>query len=282
MCACLVLLSACHNKEKDEELAAAQSMAEASKESLIEAIADRDSLLSLVNEINEGMDQIKELEKILTVQGDLGETQTQREKINADIAAIRQTLQERREKIASLEKKLNSSQFENSELKKTIETLKEQLESQSSQIQILTAQLDQAQIAIGKLEQDKDSLNKTITTVTSEKEAAQQEAIETANEMNKCYYAIGSKSELKQQKIIESGFLKKTKLMKGDFEQTYFTVADRRTLDSIPLHSQKAKVLTNHPSGSYEIVDADGQKCLNITNSASFWSLSNYLVVQTD
>ncbi len=257
-------------------------MAEASKESLIEAIADRDSLLSLVNEINEGMDQIKELEKILTVNGDLGETQTQREKINANIAAIRQTLQERREKIASLEKKLNNSQFENSELKKTIETLKEQLESQSSQIQMLTAQLDQAQVAIGKLEQDKDSLNKTITAVTSEKEAAQQKAIETANEMNKCYYAIGSKSELKQQKIIESGFLKKTKLMKGDFEQTYFTVADRRTLESIPLHSQKAKVLTNHPSGSYEIVDADGQKCLNITNSASFWMLSNFLVVQSD
>ncbi len=281
MCACLVLLSACHNKEKEEELANAQALAEASKASLIEAIADRDSLLSLVNEITEGMDQIKEMEKILAVSADLGETQTRREKINADIEAIRQTLKERRDRIASLEKKLSNSQFENGELMKTIETLKAQIEEQSSQIQILTAQLDEAQLAIGKLEQDKDSLNKTITAVTSEKEAAQQEAVETANEMNKCYYAIGSKSELKQQKIIETGFLKKTKLMKGDFEQAYFTLGDRRTLESIPLHSQKAKVLTNHPSGSYEIEEVDGQKCLNITNSASFWSLSNYIFIQT-
>lgn len=88
------------------------------------------------------------------------------------------------------------------------------------------------------------------------------------------------KKELKDNEIIETGFLRKTKIMEGDFDRNFFTTADKRTLTTIPLHSDKAKVLTNQPESSYVIEDVDGQKVLRITNPASFWSLSNYLVVQ--
>lgn len=70
--------------------------------------------------------------------------------------------------------------------------------------------------------------------------------------------------------------------MKGDFDQSFFTTADKRTLTRIALHSKKAEVLTNQPAGSYNIADENGQKVLVITNPEQFWSLSNYLVVKID
>ena len=70
--------------------------------------------------------------------------------------------------------------------------------------------------------------------------------------------------------------------MQGDFDQSFFTAADKRTLTSIDLNAKKAKVLTNQPTDSYVIEDVNGHKVLRITNPAAFWSLSNYLVVKID
>ena len=103
------------------------------------------------------------------------------------------------------------------------------------------------------------------------------------NQLNECFYVIGSKSELKEHKIIETGFLKKTKVMPDEFQHNYFTKADIRNLNSLSLHSKKAKVLTNQPADSYEIVeDENGIKVLNILNPEQFWSTYKYLVIQID
>ena len=85
----LLILSGCTDKKKLEE---AQKQNDATRAELIEAVSDRDQLLSLVNEISAGMDQIKQLENILSVSGK-NETPGQRERIQSDIAAIQQTLQ---------------------------------------------------------------------------------------------------------------------------------------------------------------------------------------------
>ena len=61
----LLGLASC-NSGKSEEEAAAEARADATKQELETAVADRDQLLSLVNEINTGMEQIKQLENILT------------------------------------------------------------------------------------------------------------------------------------------------------------------------------------------------------------------------
>lgn len=74
--------------------------------------------------------------------------------------------------------------------------------------------------------------------------------------------------------------MKKTRVMEGDFTQSYFTKADKRTLNRIALHSKKAEIMSRHPSGSYVIEDEGGQKVLKITNPSRFWELSNYLVVK--
>lgn len=275
-------LSACNsgNSDKAKEN---DALNKATREELASAVAERDQLFSLYNDISQGMDQIKQLENILTVSNNLpGETVTQREQIMSDIAAIQKALQERREKLAELEKKLASSNQSNNTLRQTISNLRAQLETQSAEIVTLKDNLDQARKRIGELDAAVDSLNSTMAVVTDERNIAQEESVNLANELNTCYYAIGSKSELKERHIIETGFLRKTKLLKGDFDQSFFTTADKRTLSRIALHSKKAEIMTNQPEGSYIIDDDNGQKVLVITNPDAFWSLTNYLVIKID
>lgn len=271
----------CSNKEKDEQLRQAQAIAEASREELADAVSDRDQLLDLVNEISTGMEQIKQLENILTVQSS-GETPEQKEKIIADIAAIQKALQDRRERLDQLEKKLKASNLNTSKLQQTIESLNAQIDSQSAEINLLRANLDAANTRIGELGNQVDSLSTTVTNVTAQRDSTYNSNQQLTNELNVCYYAIGNKSELKDNKIIETGFLRKTKLMEGEFERGFFTKADKRTLTTIDLNSDKAEVLTNQPKDSYTILDTNGHKVLQITNPARFWSLSNYLVVKVD
>lgn len=276
------ILSACSTKEKSDA-EARQALQEANAEQLRGAVADRDSLLSLVNEISAGMDQIKRLENILTVSNAAtGETSSQRAQIRADIASIQQTLEQRREQLSALEARLNKSSLTNSNLRKTIETLRGQIDSQAAEIETLRSNLDEAQARIGSLNQAVDSLNQTVDTISSQRDAARQESTELANELNTCYYVAASSKELKDHNILQTGFLRKAKLLKGNFDQSFFITADKRELRIINLHSKKTKVLTNQPEGSYQIVEQGGQKVLQIVNPDAFWSLTNYLVVQID
>ncbi|MDE6151783.1 MAG: hypothetical protein K2G12_07350, partial [Prevotella sp.] len=191
-------------------------------------------------------------------------------------------LQERREQLEKLEAKLKESTLFNKELQTTIEALRAQIEAQATEIDDLRTQLTAAKERIGQLHHSVDSLNTTVANVTTEKEAAQKASQQLENELNTCYYAVETKANLKKHKVIETGFLRKSKLMKSDFDQNVFVISDKRTLGTINLKSKKAKLLTNHPAGSYELVDNNGQKVLRITKPQQFWELSNYLVVQTD
>ncbi len=276
-----LLLPGCKNKEQQQQLEQAQAIAEATREELAGAVADRDSLLGLVNEISSSMEQIKQLEHILNVQG-LSETPNERDRIRTDIAALQSTLQQRREQLESLEKRLANSNLNNAKLQKTIASLRAQIDSQTAEIEQLRGNLEEAKVRIGDLDAAVDSLNTAVSNVTAQRDSTENAATQLANELNTCYYAIGTKSELKANKVIETGFLRKTKLMEGDFEQSFFTKADKRTLTVIDLNSDKAEVLTNQPESSYSIVDQNGHKVLQITNPEAFWSLSNYLVVKVD
>ncbi len=277
------LLSSCENEKQKQEVENAQALAAATREELESAIAERDQLLDLINEVSAGMDEIKSVEQIVAVNAS-GESIDNRDKINADINAIRASLEERRQKLADLEQKLKNSRINNSKLLKTIETLKGQIDSQAREIETLNANLAEAKQRIGILDQTVDSLGSKVASVTEERNAAQEEAINQANIANTCYYAIGSKSELKDHDIIEGGgFLRKTKIMQGDFDQSFFIKADRRTITTIPLHSKKAKIISAMPpASSYNIKDVNGQKVLEITNPNLFWGVSNYLVIQID
>lgn len=275
----MLLVSSCSSSEGKTEVVS--NVTTELVDSLQTANAEKDSLLKLLNEISNGMDQLKDLEHI--VSADLSkETPDSRDRLRTDMRIIQEAALDRRHKLETLEAKLRKSINYNAEMERTIKSLRLQIETQEAKILELQAALKKANVEIEDLNLRVDSLKKENIEINREKIAAQDESIKLTNQLNTCYYVVGSKSELKKYNIIETGFLRKTKILEGDFEKSYFTKADKRTLSSVNLHSQKVEVLSNHPKNSYQIVEKDGTKVLEIINSADFWDLSNYLIVQID
>lgn len=255
------------------------------------------SLSTLVNEVSDGLNDIKNIERIVTNDGISNETTERKEQVRNDLLLIKSSVQDRMNRLAELEDQLTRSEAkakyseeERQTMLNTITDLRKQLTEQQQRIDALTAQLDAAKTTINNLNQKVDSLKTVNTNVTNENikakeeaKKAHEEAIQLSNELNECFYAIGTNKELKAHKIIESGFLRKTKVMQSNnIMLSFFTKADKRTLNEINLHSKKAKVLTNHDSQSYGIVDVGGMKVLRIYNHSLFWQYTNYLVIQVD
>ena len=282
----LAVMPACQRTNQLEQEAMRQdSINAALQDSINTANAEKDSLMQLMGDIADGMQQIKELEDIVSVNNLNGETPDRKKQLRDDIVLIQQSINKHKQRLADLERRLKQSTNYNATMQKSIDNLKAQLEDQQKTINGLTEQLAAAHIQIKNLNQSVDSLNTVTKNVTREKEAAVQETKQLTHEvdnLNTCYYVIGSKKELKANKIIETGFLRKTKILEGDFEMSYFTKADRRTLNEIPLHSKKAQLMTNHPKDSYEIVDHGNVKTLHIKDAHRFWEKSNFLVVKVD
>ena len=282
MIACLAMMPSCQNENKEAVVNVQDSINNELSDSLLTALAEKDSLMALMNDISDGMMKIKEMEDIVSVQNLGNETADRKAQLRSDIELIQQSILQKKQRLAELEKRLSQSTNYTTEMKKTIENLKKQLEVQQGTINDLTTQLKAAHIEITNLNTRVDSLVTVNNTVNQEKKEAQAESERLANELNVCFYAVGSKKELKENKIIETGFLRKTKIMEGDFVKSYFTKADKRTLSEIQLHSKKAEVMSKHPKESYAIVDGASGKVLRINNSSRFWEFSNYLVVKVD
>lgn len=279
----LGMLTACNG----DKLRQAEETNDQLRDDLRETLATQDSLLVLVNDISEGMNQIKDLEKIIATPGGIGgESMSRKEQVKNDMIAIQKALQERRQRLEELEAKLASSEKNNSTLSRTIQTLKTQIAEQQTEIATLTNQLEAANIRISELDQTVSDLTSTVdslnTGIETVKESASAEIKKAEAAANACFYAIGTNKELKERDILTKKFLGRTKVMEGDFDKTYFTTADRRTLTEIPTHSSKAKIMTPQPKDSYQIVNVGGQAVVKITNSDKFWELSNFLVIEVN
>lgn len=280
----LAMLTACQNKDGN------QAGVPTTSDSLQVALANQDSLLVILNDITEGMNQIKQMENILSSGGLGAETPDKRRQIRDDMMQIQNALEQRRQRLEQLEQQLAASNQNNVNLQRAITSLKSQIADQENTINGLRQQLADANIqieglsrSVDQLGQEKDSLVTVVEVESSARQDAERRADELKDEMNVCYYAIGTGKELKEHNLMQSGFLRKTVIMPENFEQSYFTTGDKRSLRTINIGSKKAKLLTNQPSDSYEIVEgANGMKILKITNPTRFWNQSNFLIIKTD
>lgn len=274
----IAFMTACSDNQT--KLSEAGVSYDASNEELQAALADRDTLISIITEINNGVSQIKELENIITVSN--GEIPNQRADMINDINAIKQAIAQRQARLAELEKKLSQSGIYSAQLQKDIASLRAQIESQQAEIAHLTEQLGIANETISSQAAQIDTLNTTVQNVSTELSESQENNARLTADLNTCYYAVGSSKNLKEKGILEKKFLRSEKVMTGSFDQSYFTKADKTTLKVIPLYAKKAEVKTNQPTDSYELrTDSHGQLELVITNPARFWQLTDYLVIET-
>ena len=272
-------LFSCNNTEKNTGKDEAVEQANRQLESVE---AQRDSLMSLVGDSNSSLIAVNRLENILSANDGMRETPSKRKEILNNIAALRQELENRRQALNDLERKLKNSNEYNASLKKMIDSQKRMIEEQAAKISELQNELQNANERISGLTASVDSLVYEVDNITAQREAETQRAENIADELNTCYYAVGSNKELKEHKILEKKFLGKTKIMESEYDREYFTKSDKRSLYRINTFAKKAKLMTKHAEGSYELVEVDGTMVLKILNPKLFWEKSNFLVIQID
>ena len=242
-----------------------------------------EEMISFITDIDADMQAIKSAENFIIEQSASDEVSTSAQsRIKDNIELMSQTLQRNRERIAELEKKLNSGNAQSAALRKNVELLKQQIAEKDSLINSLQSTLLAREQRIEQLGVQVDSLTTQVDdlTLTNRRQDALLSSQEIA--LNKVYYAYAYAEQLRENNILTGGGLfSRTDVLKGDFNQDFFTSADMRHFTSLYLESKKVKVCTSHPSDSYELVkDDEGYYTLHITNPGRFWSASRYLVVE--
>ena len=248
--------------------------------------AELDEMLGTFNDISEGFRLINaaenrvDLNRYAVGEGSL----SAKEKIADDIEFIRKQMEENREQIAKLQQMLKESKNSSAQLKRAVEQLTQELETKTQRIEELQAELASKNIRIRELDEAINQLNATRQQLEQENAAKAATIAAQDRDLNAAWFVFGTKSELKEQKIIKkSGFLGLSKqvLKEDDVNLNYFTKIDIRTTNQIRLFSKDAKVLTSHPDGSYALEKDDkGELTLKITNAKEFWSVCRYLVIQ--
>ncbi len=276
-----LLLSSCAGKDQKKIDEDSVKIADLTAE-YEEATNFNDSLILLMGDIYTGLDSINTQEGLLYNMGS-GDAADRRAEIRRNLSTIKARLAANKQLLASMEAKVKASGNENSVQAKTIAQLRQHIEQQDAKIAQLESDLSKAREEIGNLNTQVAETQEQVKVETQAKEEAQAATVAAENEANKVYYAIGSNKELKDKGLLSKKFLGTTKVLKGNFDASYFVTADKRTLKSIPTNAKKVKIWSNMPEGSYRIVgEKDGPKSIEIVNPDRFWSLASHLIIQTD
>ena len=275
VCACALVACACNQGKATDEAVRQE------RDSLQRVIdgkdAELDDIMGTFNEVQEGIRRITESEGRVTVADATRENASSREVIRENLDYIEQAMKQNRDMVAQLKEKLRTSNIKGEKLQKTIANLQSQIEQQAQRIQELEASLAEKDEELVRKGQEISELNDNVSSLTADNEAKAEKVAAQDKELNAAWFVFGTKSELKEQKIISSGDV----LRDGKFNRDYFTKIDIRYDKEVKLYSKSAKLLTTHPKGSYTLdKDAQGQYELHITDPTRFWSVSKYLVVQ--
>ena len=272
--ACIIGLNACNMTGEKQD--AFKQERDSLQRIINEKDIELDDILTTFNEVQEGIRRINEAEGRVTIADGNPESASSKEVIRDNMEFIKQAMQQNREMIAQLQDKLNNSSIKNSKMQKTIESLQAQIDVQTARIQELEASLAEKDALIEAQGETIAGLNHNVIALKEENRAKAEKMQQQDKDLNTAWFVFGTKSELKEQKILSSGDV----LKNGDFNTNYFTKIDIRYDKDIKFYSKSAKLLSTHPSGTYKLTkDKQGQYELHITDPKKFWSVSKYLVV---
>ena len=237
--------------------------------------AELDDMMGTFNEVQEGF---RKISRVDLQRGTITENSASaKQQIASDIEFISKQMEENKAQIAKLQAQLKNSSYNSAQMKKAVAALTAELNAKQQRIEELQTELASKNIRIQELDAAVSDLSAAKETLVAENEAKAKTVAEQDKSLNAAWFVFGTKSELKAQKILQSGDVLKS----ADFNKDYFTQIDIRTTKEIKLYSKRAELLTTHPAGSYELVKDDkGQLTLKITNPTEFWSISRYLVIQ--
>ncbi len=272
-----VLVSACNDglKKNDADVAEANRAVDSLSRSNQQLERELDMMLSIYNDVAESMQSINEAQGRVII-NQRAEGDNRRRLIQEDMRYIQETLAENKALIQKLRDQLQQGNIKSQQLQRTINDLMSQLETKNAEIQKLRAELEAKDIHIAELDERVASLTENIGQLNEDVGSLQDVNAQQDQQLHAAWYAIGSKSELKQYNILKDG-----RVLEGEFDASYFNQVDIRQLSTLPLHSKKVEILTTHPADSYNLVRDDNKLyTLQILDPQRFWSTSKYLVIQ--
>jgi chromosome segregation ATPase len=243
-----------------------------------------DGYFSAMDQIEQNIEKIKSTENTISIQPvDQEFDNDTRSKINEDLTYLNEMLQSNKAELARLKAKLKKSAFKSAEIERTLTRLTKALEEENSKVIQLQAELSKKDSLIVQLSSTVDELGKNVENLSTENKTKEVKIKEQDDVIHTAWYVFGTRSELKEQKIITSdGLFSQQQVLQRDFNKNYFVRIDARNTKSIPLYSSRAKILTNHPKSSYTLEKENGNFVLIIVDPNEFWSVSKYLVIEVD
>lgn len=271
---CVAALAGCTNVKREKELTA-------QNDSLTVALSEKnmalDQAMQAIADIQEGFRAINEAEGRVSVQSQGGEGITDAERLKEDILFIQQKMEANRKQIAELEKKLKAGGAETANLRKVLANLQQELNDKVASIAALQGELARKNIRIAELDSAVVILTGDVNALQEITEVQQEVIEQQVDQLNTAWYVYGTTKELKEQNILNKGEV----LTSTEYNKNYFTEIDIRDDKVFPLYAKRAKLLTTHPAGSYELTkDDDKQLTLCVLDPETFWSVSRYLVIQ--
>jgi len=270
----VMLLASCQEKKNVPVIENRDSV----RDSLQQVIDFKDreinDILGTMNEIQEGFRLINAAEGRMSIIKS-GEATNKTEQMRENIRSISEMMEHNRELIAKLRQQVRESSVRSDQFKTVIDNLVQQLENNDANLQKLQTELQEKDIHIAELDQTVASLSSSIASLKEESSNKSETIIAQDKQINTAWYVFGTKKELQSQNIYEKG-----RVLQSNFNKNYFTKIDIRIVKEIKLYSKSVKIMTAHPTSSYQLIqDANKQYVLRINNPQNFWSTSKYLVV---
>lgn len=269
-----------------------------SSKAILQLVAERDSLkaeselqmkkLDVINEmiatINSALDSISAEENMLFISTS-SELPMSRNDALRDLERYERVLQHQRQRIEALDRNMKDG-GDSTGMHGMMEVMKQQLAAKDLQIAKLKEELSKKNVDIARLRRQVESQRSQIQEQTETIEQldrttkVQEKALVYQDEViNSCYVILGSKKDLERRGIIK----KKQMVPESALDKSKFAKVDIRKWREITFEAKKPRILTSMPSGSYTLsTNGNGTFTLRIRNAGEFWSVSNFLVIQTD
>ena len=278
VCGLAVLVVSCGPTKKE-----LQANIDSLNVELTQANSEMESLMGILNEVQEGFQQINEAENRVNVNSAENAPANVKEQVKADLAFIQAKMKENRERIADLEARVEKGDKNAAALRRTVKNLKAELAAKEEQIAALKAELEAKNIRIQQLNTEVANLTNDKNALTAKNAANEQVIANQDKAMHTAWYVIAKKKSLKEQNVLtNTGLFKKGDVMESaNVNKDGFTEIDIRKVVEIPVGAKKATLLSAHPEGSYELVaDAEGMQVLKVLDPQTFWSVTRYLVIR--
>lgn len=256
------------------ELEKLKSENELLKKDLTERDESVNEFMRSFNDIEENLLAVQQKERTLNsgnVQNGAELGGDAKARIEAEIQSINELMEKNKNQLSELQKKLKKSNFKIAEFEKTISRLEQSISEKDAEIVALNEKLVALNYQV-------EGLNRSVDSLNTDSRGKADQIVAKDDQLNEVFYAVGTKKELTSNGVLtkEGAFSGAGSGKKLDFNSNYFTKIDARKTSEISINAKKAKLLSSHPSASYELTGAK----LVIKDSGAFWKASKYCVIE--